>query len=138
MIELRPNGKGGYEKPGPHTFGRVYKIVNVYTGQISYNCTTSDLSTLDPHTVAMIEGYNNFLDWIGEIMPKEEAEADCRLRNKMIPEFIETEFTQLRRRVEARIAEGDEDLKHLVRQLQGYEFGKPNHGRSQPAMKGWE
>ena len=97
MIELRDNGKGGWEVPGEPVRGRVYKVVNLKTGQIGYNYTITDLEQIPAATAAMIEGYDTFVEWVTDMIPVDDVYTEVKRLNQEATKNklrIPTKFTK--------------------------------------------
>lgn len=141
MVELRLNqSTGKYEQPGPHTHGRVYMVIDQETGEVAYNCTTSDLPGLDPNMVERIRKYDTFGGWMTEIVSAEETIATVRRLNSLPREFKETKHTRLVARVKRRLAEQHagvidgfevlDDMREMYADITGR--------RVRPALPGWK
>ena len=141
MIELRLNqSTGKYEKPGPHTHGRVYMVIDQMTGEVGYNCTTSDLPGLDPDMVERIRKYDTFGGWMTEIVSADETRETVQRLNRLPKEFQETKHTLLVKRVKRRFAEQHagtidgfsvlDDMREMHADIMGQ--------RVRPALPGWK
>jgi hypothetical protein len=141
VIELRLNqSTGKYEKPGVHTHGRVYMVIDQMTGEVAYNCTTSDLPGLDPNTLECIRKYDTFGGWMTEIISADETKAKVFDLNRGPREFVETKHTRLVARVKRRLAEQNDgvidgfyvidDMRAMYADLTGV-----RHGNTVPGWK---
>lgn len=139
MIELRSDGTK-YVKPGPHTHGRVYMVINQMTGEVGYNCTTSDLPGLEPRHIKIIEEYDSFGGWMTEIISCEETMATVKRLNGEPKQFIATKHTLLVARVIRRLSEQHagtidgfdvlDDMHEMYTDLLGRQV--------RPALPGWK
>ena len=140
MIELRLNEfSGKYERPAPDAFGRVYRIVNQMTGEVGFNCTSSDLPGLDPARVKMIEEYDTFGGWMTEIISVEDTYTKVMELNAGPKVVLDTPHTELVARVRHRLKVGT-DLEidgHAVlddmREMYADIMGRGRRG----AVDGW-
>jgi hypothetical protein len=141
VIELRlDQSTGKYVKPGPHTHGRVYMVIDQMTGEVGYNCTTSDLPGLDPDMPKRISKYDTFGGWMTEIVSADETSETVQRLNRLPKEFKETKHTRLVARVNRRFAENHagtidgfdvlDDMLEMYNDLMGR--------RVRPALPGWK
>lgn len=138
MIELRKNAAGKLEVPGEPKFGRVYKIVNLMTGEVGYNYTTSDLPALE--NLDRIEAYDSFRGWVTEIVSAKESYETVKRLNAVRPiEKLDTPHTLLVARVNRRLAEQDAgfidgyDVLDDMRELRADIMGRGQR----PPLDGW-
>ena len=135
MIELRADGS----IPGVDTHGRVYKVVDLMTGVVGYNCWVSDLSNGDPEILARIEKYDTFRGYASDILPISEIKTLVQSLNCRPSEKIDTPHTLMVKRVRERIASGNaeiidgfsvlQDMAEILLDIEGR--------RERPALPGW-
>lgn len=135
MIEFRADGS----IPGPDKYGRIYKVVDLNTGEIGYNYSSSDLPGLDPYRMKIIKGYDTFRGWVTDIIDIKEVQKKCREMNDSPAEYIETPHTLLVKRVEQRLRSGNNGIVDGYRMLDDMlEMFHDIQGRLQrQPLEGW-
>lgn len=135
MIELEEDENGKLVVPGPDTHGRVYRLIDPYTGQVGYNYLTFKKGALDEdRSLKTIEAYSTFSGWATDVLVIAVAREEVTRLNALTARYESTPFTELKDRILERVAKGDDpDLIAIVRQLQGFD----TEGRRDRAAKGW-
>ena len=140
MIELRLNPETGkHEVPGKPHHGRVYKVVDLFTGEVGYNYSVTDLPELPKTTVSMIEGYDTFRGWVTDMIPIEQVVSRAK---ELTVNDARVFFGKalLHARDEQRVPRLDENVRRVqsviddMREMYNDIMGR----RVRPALPGWK